>query len=98
MEVWLNSTKVGVSWTDFRHLDITGILKTGENLLEILVTSRLFNRVKGYIDHEMTWKPNYIIKSPNYNAREDFEKVIRKTPLLHCGLIGPVSIRFFTSE
>ena len=79
-EVRLNGKSLGVLWTAPWHIDITDVVKAGENRLEIAVTN--------------LW-PNRLIGDAALPAEKRLTKTNiafgRDQPLLESGLLGPVA-------
>jgi hypothetical protein len=82
-EVKLNGTSLGVLWRPPYRVNITGLLRAGENQLEIRVANLWLNRMIGDAalpeDQRLTWST--------------YEPFTKDTPLPVSGLIGPVTIK-----
>jgi hypothetical protein len=86
-EVWVNGKHAGVTWHRPHRLDVTELVRPGENELRVEVTNLLINRVLGSPD------PDYSALEEKYGRRfpPPREKEELKEPL-PSGLIGPVRI------
>ncbi|MBR5925689.1 MAG: glycoside hydrolase family 2, partial [Bacteroidales bacterium] len=73
-EVTINGKPAGLHWYGDAVLDVTGLLKTGDNNIEVKVTTLMSNYLQ-------TLKDNRIVQ--RFVLR-------RNTPLKPAGLIGPV--------
>ncbi len=85
-EVILNGTKTGVLWCAPWRLDITGLVKSTGNILEIQVTNLWANRVIGDLS---------LPKEKRFTTTHDafrFDMLMGTTPLIESGLFGPVKI------
>ena len=84
-KVTVNGTYAGGIWTAPYRLDITKLLKNGENKLQIEVVNTWMNRLIGDIklpaDQRPTWCPVNSYKP--------------ESPLQSSGLLGPVTIQTF---
>lgn len=80
-EVTLNGKNLGVKWWGDKTFDISGILINGENLLEVKVTTLLWN----YCNSKTTVENPMAKIWANRNRRKDNKP-------LATGLIGPVRI------
>ena len=79
--VWVNGTDKGVLWTDPWSVDVTDVLKAGENSLKIDVVNLWQNRLVGdEIDPE------------HKRTYTTFQHATKDDALLPSGLIGPVRI------
>jgi hypothetical protein len=86
-EVWLNGKSLGITWLKPYRLDITDIIKKGENALTVEVANVWSNRLTGdAITGEKFTSTN--IKS-NLERSSSWAKV----PLVESGLLGPVTIQ-----
>ncbi|WP_298645672.1 glycosyl hydrolase [uncultured Proteiniphilum sp.] len=80
-KVRLNGSDVATRWTYPYIMDITGHLQTGENNLEIAVTSTWFNRLAYDAGLPEQQRKTWTISGPEAGS-----------PLKDYGLLGPVSI------
>ncbi|MCC5935746.1 MAG: glycoside hydrolase [Lunatimonas sp.] len=80
-ELTVNGHTVGIVWKRPFKLDISDVLKSGENLLEIRVANLWVNRLIG--DAQPGAKKSTFTTMPFYQAN---------APLLPSGLLGPVKI------
>lgn len=81
-EVVLNGKSLGIVWKTPFRVNVTGVLKRGENELEVRVTNLWVNRLIGDQQPDISYKYTYTTDA-FYNA---------DSPLLPSGLIGPVQI------
>jgi len=81
-EVIINGESAGIVWKTPFELDITGLLKEGENKLEIKVTNLWVNRLIG--DQQPGIKKTYTYTTQAFYRAD--------SPLLPSGLLGPVTI------
>lgn len=79
----LNGIDLGVLWTKPAHVDISSVVRTGRNELEITVTNLWPNRMIG----DQCLPPNQRITETNA------DKFNCNTPLYASGLIGPVLLK-----
>ncbi len=85
-EVRLNGKNLGVLWCAPWRVEITGAIKTTDNLLEIDVINLWANRVIGDLNRP---------KEKRFTTTHDgfrFDMLRGSTPLLDAGLMGPVRI------
>jgi hypothetical protein len=81
-KVKVNGTYVGGVWTSPNRVNVSGIIHTGKNTLEIEVINTWKNRLIG--DHRLPEKDRIVqSKSNQWNAQ---------TPLQKSGLFGPVTL------
>lgn len=106
-EVRVNGRSTGVLWKEPFRLDVTGLLKPGQNTLSVRVTNLWPNRLIGDAQHpeEVEWSGDAIGKWPDWvwkgaprppTPRLTFTtwRFYRKdSPLLGSGLLGPVTLR-----
>lgn len=100
-EVTLNGVRLGILWTSPWELDVTGILREGENKLEIKVVNQWHNRLIGDAALEDDgpvggqW-PDWMKEGrPRTSGRYTFatwKHYSADTPLMPSGLKGPVRI------
>jgi hypothetical protein len=91
-EVRLNGTKLGVLWTAPWRVDVTGIVRPTDNVLEIDVVNLWVNRVVGDLN---------LPKEKRIAETHDvfrFGMVRPTTPLLDSGLLGPVTLQLEQKE
>jgi hypothetical protein len=81
-EVLVNGKSLGIVWKKPFRVDVTDVLKAGENLIEIKVTNLWVNRLIGDQQPGITRKYTYTTQA-FYRA---------DSPLLPSGLLGPVRI------
>ncbi|HEX8019449.1 glycosylhydrolase-like jelly roll fold domain-containing protein, partial [Mucilaginibacter sp.] len=81
-EVVVNGKPLGTLWKKPFSVDVTNVLKPGENRLEIKVTNLWVNRLIGDQQADMKQKITYTA-IPFYNAN---------SPLQPSGLLGPVQL------
>ena len=81
-EVTINGKYLGIVWKKPFRLNVTDVLKPGENSLEIKVTNLWVNRLIGDQQPDITKKYSYTTQ-PFYQA---------DSPLLPSGMLGPVQI------
>jgi hypothetical protein len=90
-EVSLNGKNIGTTWMRDQKLDITGVVKEGDNKLVILVTNTLINRVSAM--KEPPPVPEDIVsRFGNGAIIKDIPREFGFKPLPASGLIGPVEI------
>jgi hypothetical protein len=85
-EVRLNGKKMGVLWTAPWRLEITGIVRASNNVLEVDVINLWANRVIGDLG---------LPKEKRLTTTHDafrFDMITKDTPLLDSGLLGPVTV------
>ena len=87
-EVVVNGNSAGIVWKKPFRIDLTELLKAGENKLEIKVTNLWVNRLIGDQQPGVTEKYTYTTMA-FYQA---------DSPLLTSGLLGPVQIVSLSSE
>ncbi len=81
-EVTLNGNALGTLWKPPFRVDITGLLKEQDNLLEIKVTNLWPNRLIG--DRHLPEDKRF--------TRTNVTKFTKDSPLLPSGLLGPVHV------
>ena len=85
-EVWVNGQYCGTAWKEPYLVDITAVVKDGDNSLEVKVANVWVNRLIG--DEQPGAKRiTYTDARGAYNA---------KSPLNQAGLLGPVQIKQIT--
>jgi hypothetical protein len=81
-EVVVNGKSLGIVWKTPFRVNVTDVLKQGENSLEVKVTNLWVNRLIGDQQEGVKTKITYTTQ-PFYQAN---------SPLLSSGLLGPVKI------
>ncbi len=81
-EVRLNNRSLGVLWTPPFRVDVSRLLRPGENTLEIEVVNFWPNRIIG----------DQFLPEPQRLTRTNIRKLTRETPLMESGLLGPVRL------
>ena len=87
-EITLNGKSLGVVWHAPYRVDVTGVIKPGDNRLVIRVVNAWVNRLIG------DQQPNAMVKY----TFADTKPYTAASPLLPSGLIGPVTIHSVTSK
>src|SRR5690606_1462724 len=77
-DLWVNGKQVGVKWFGRRLFDLSGVLKPGENLLEIRVVTTMGNYLKTLEDNEI--------------AQFWVNRKGREQEIQSMGMIGPVTL------
>jgi hypothetical protein len=106
-QVKLNGRDLGILWKSPYELDVTGVLKAGDNELEIRVTNLWVNRLIG--DEQLpedsernpdgtlkAWPPWVLEGKPSPAGRFTFTtwRLWKKgDPLIESGMLGPVTLR-----
>ena len=95
-EVRLNGTPLGIVWCEPWSVDLTGVVREGENLLEIDVVNLWMNRLIGdsaLPPEQRRTRTNvrFFSAGDKYQAFEGFSP---KDSLAPSGLIGPVRLEF----
>ena len=108
-EISINGGEKVLVWKAPYSLDITSMVKEGENLLEIEVTNLYPNRIIGdehlpeiyeYDEYGRIVKlPSWYVKQQEDNNRErvlflPWKHYTKTDPLLESGLLGPVRILY----
>jgi hypothetical protein len=83
-EVTLNGKKLRTLWTPPYRLDVTDALKSGENTLQVEVTSTWFNRLVYDANQPEEQRKTWVIAGPKK------EETLRES-----GLLGPVVLQSF---
>ena len=96
-EVWINGQSAGVAWKRPHVLDVTGLLRPGQNHLRIDVTNLLINLVlcqpaKDFSDVEAQYPEVGEVQDNGTRLPRPREKEVAKGPF-DSGLLGPVVIR-----
>ena len=88
-EVILNGYNLGILWMKPWVADITGVVKSGENKLEILITNTWWNRLVGDEVYPHGFPGNSMDKPSSFTTTKAWND---KSGLLSSGLLGPVRI------
>jgi len=95
-EVCVNGRPLGVVWTAPWTVDLTGLVKAGENELEIDVTNVWVNRLIGDsrlpVEKRLTRSNVRLFRETDKYRR--FQGFSPKDPLMPSGLLGPVRLEF----
>jgi len=83
-EVSVNGKPKGVTWKPPYRVDVTGLLKTGSNRIEVKVTNLWNNRIVGDLRYP---------DAGEFAKTNMKHKFTAETELLRSGLIGPVLLR-----
>jgi len=81
-QISVNDQDVGIVWTQPFRVDITSVLKPGENKVEVKVTNGWANRIIG--DRQPNATKQYTFTTPKFYKAS--------APLWASGLLGPVQI------
>jgi len=81
--VRLNGKDLGTLWLEPWQVDVTSLVKPGENILEVEVTNVWNNRLAGDAALPVEQRRTFIT----------LPSVTQATPLLPAGLLGPVTLR-----
>ncbi len=87
-EVSLNGKPIGLLWIPPFQLEITSVLKSGDNELVVRITNLLVNRITG--DFALPEEKRHILA---FGAIESYRAGAEKDGLLPSGLFGPVTLR-----
>jgi hypothetical protein len=90
-EVILNDQKVGIRWMRGQKLEVTNIVKGGENRLKILVTNTLINRISAMKEPPPV-PAELVSQFGNGNVTNEKPREFGFKPLPASGLIGPVAL------
>jgi hypothetical protein len=94
-QVELNGKKVGTAWMQPYHLDITGMVSSGDNHLTVTVTNELINYVAGLTPPPPV-PPGILLHYGSQAASQNDDKSLTREfgyrPLPSSGLLGPVRI------
>ena len=90
-EVWLNGQNLGIQWAAPYRMDVTDLLKPGNNLLEIEVANTWSNRLKGdaVLGTDLTYTN---VTTTDINGLNKIDVPWKDVPLLQSGLLGPVRL------
>jgi len=83
-EVSVNGTSAGVAWKPPYRVDVTGLLQTGTNRLEVKVTNLWHNRIVGDLRYP---------EAGEFASTNLKHKFSADMDLLRSGLLGPVVLR-----
>jgi len=83
-EVSVNGKSTGVAWKPPYRVNVTGLLKTGKNLLEVKVTNLWYNRIVGDLRYPEAGE--FAKTNMKHKFSADME-------LLPSGLVGPVVLQ-----
>lgn len=84
-EVFVNGRRAGSVWRPPYEVDVTGLLRPGENRLEIVVSNLMINRMAGEP------LPDYSALKARYGDRFQPQDLENLQPL-PCGLLGPIRL------
>jgi hypothetical protein len=90
-EVILNDQKVGIRWMRGQKLEVTDVVKGGENRLKILVTNTLINRISAMKEPPPV-PAELVSQFGNGNVTNEKPREFGFKPLPASGLIGPVAL------
>ena len=82
--VFVNNVDCGVAWTSPYEVDVTKALKTGDNMVKIIVTNTWANALRG----------NDMGKAPFSGIWTNASYRMKSDKLLNAGLIGPVELKY----
>ncbi len=80
-EVALNGRSLGILWKEPFEADVSGLLRSGRNTLEVKVTNLWHNRLMGDL------------LDPGHRSAARTNMVLKAGELIPAGLFGPVTIR-----
>jgi hypothetical protein len=106
--IMVNGKIAAMRWTPPFSVDVTGLVKAGENEIEIKVTDRAVNRMIGdeQLPADLVYKSRGLAAFPDWYSdpkklaarqRETFSTYTNYTkdaPLMNAGLVGPVILSF----
>ncbi|KAA3616325.1 MAG: hypothetical protein DWQ05_11340 [Calditrichaeota bacterium] len=90
-EVYVNTEKSGIIWMPGQSLDITKLVRKGQNTLVVLVTNTLINRVAAMKKNNPV--PNDLIPQLGQGVSDRLPREYGFKPLPASGLLGPVEIK-----
>jgi (4-O-methyl)-D-glucuronate---lignin esterase len=100
-EVWLNDTRLGITWTKPYRFNVTDILKQGENTLKVEIANTWSNRLKGDAltgqKYTNTNIKNTIVAGNSIKSTDQTRVPWKDVPLIESGLLGPVTISSLSS-
>ncbi|MGV8090718.1 MAG: glycosyl hydrolase [Mangrovibacterium sp.] len=91
-EVFVNGKSAGILWKKPFRVDISGLVKTGENELKIEVVNMWVNRLTG--DMQLDEKDRYCKTNQPYMTREVWPGGDEPFRIQTSGLLGPVKLQF----
>jgi hypothetical protein len=83
--VYINGQRVGSIWCPPYNIDVTGMLKRGENTIRILVANTAVNHMAGRA------LPDYSLLNQRYGKRFDPQDMDKIQPIAS-GLLGPIRL------
>jgi hypothetical protein len=92
-EVFVNGKSAGILWKKPFRVDISGLVKPGENELKIEVVNMWVNRLTG--DMQLDAKDRYCKTNQPYMTREVWPGGDEPFRVQPSGLLGPVKLQFF---
>lgn len=93
--VLINGMDVGISWSIPHRLRINGLLKSGENTIQIEVTNLMANRIRDMDRKGIEWRRYHEINFVNIDYQEFDASYWKVQP---SGLKGPVKIIRYSSN
>lgn len=84
-DIYLNGKEVATLWKPPFRTELTGLLNSGDNVLEIHVSNTWRNRLVGDINKPQNEKVTYL---PDFPVQR-----LRELSLINSGLLGPVKIQ-----
>lgn len=99
--VWINEKDMGIVWTAPWSVDLTGVLKEGQNQIKIEVTNCWANRLigdAGLAESQWTTKTNVRLVPDRSEYKAGHQAFSAKDELMPSGLVGPVTIKFGKEE
>jgi beta-galactosidase/beta-glucuronidase len=87
-EVSVNGKPLGIVWKTPYRVDVTGVLKSGKNMVEITVADAWVNRIIG--DRQPNAAKTYTFTSPKFYKAD--------SKLVASGLLGPVKVIRIATE
>ena len=95
-EVWFNGENLGISWSRPHRFDITDLLVSGVNTLQVEVANTWSNRLVGDSltgsDYTNTNIRRTIIPSGGIETGDQTRYAWSEVPLIESGLLGPVTV------
>ena len=88
-KIWINGKDAGYSWSLPFLLDVSHLLKTGENLLEVEVANLSANRIRWMDQKGIAWRNYHEINFVNINYKPFDASAWEVMP---SGLAGPVTL------